>query len=443
MMKLMKEREILTRGPGRGMPRRARVRDLVSGALAWLARSAALAALLLTMPSAAQAQGTEQSETIATTCGTTTHDGLTVEGTHFTISNGNSVADIDGMMAYDSKGGITVTAKGTEWITKVVITCGRNPENVTDETITVSPGTKTIGDGGTITVENVNASTFNLKCSVETLAPYFKQFVVYYVPTFSVSLKDGTDDADKWTAKAGEATEFSKLPLTGVTAGEKVTLQYEGRKRVMSVRATKKVVWDGDLSKLTGSEPEGFATATDGMTITGKLADGVNVKVTIAAGATVTLSDATINGTSDDIDAAYKHAGITCLGKATIVLVGTNTVKGFYENYPGIYVPEGSTLTISGDGSLDAKSNGWGCGIGGGAGISCGDITIEGGSITATGGENAAGIGGGDGATCGDIRITGGTIEAKGGKNAAGIGSGFSSKDSCGDILITGGTVVA
>ena len=56
MMMLMKEREILTRGPGRGMPRRARVRDLVSGARAWLARSAALAALLLTVSAGALAQ---------------------------------------------------------------------------------------------------------------------------------------------------------------------------------------------------------------------------------------------------------------------------------------------------------------------------------------------------------------------------------------------------
>ena len=54
-MMLMKEREILTRGPGRGMPRRARVRDLVSGARAWLARSAALAALLLTVSAGALA----------------------------------------------------------------------------------------------------------------------------------------------------------------------------------------------------------------------------------------------------------------------------------------------------------------------------------------------------------------------------------------------------
>ena len=255
--------------------------------------------------------------------------------------------------------------------------------------------------------------------------------------THKVTMKEGTVDADKWKAKAGTG-EAKALPLEGVAEGEKVTLQYEGRKRVMSVRATKKAAaWDGDLSKLTGSEPEGYATATNGMTITGTLADGVNVKVTIAEDATVTLSDATISGTSST---DYKWAGLTCLGNATIVLVGTNTVKGFYKYYPGIYVPENKTLTISGDGSLDASSNGLGCGIGGGYNIACGDIKIEGGSITATGGMYAAGIGGGDIESCGDILITGGTIKATGGGGAAGIGGG---NKLCGDILITGGSVEA
>jgi hypothetical protein len=190
-----------------------------------------------------------------------------------------------------------------------------------------------------------------------------------------------------------------------------------------------------DLSTLTADY-----TAQDGETLTGTLQG--NVKISIAEGATVTLSGATIEGTHVNQD-AYKHAGISCLGDATIVLDGTNKVKGFHQYYPGIHVPEGKTLTIQGDGSLDASSNGYGAGIGGGLGIPCGNITIEGGSITATGSRNAAGIGGGGYASCGDIRITGGKVEATGGISAAGIGSGSTEVASCGDILITGGTVEA
>ena len=162
--------------------------------------------------------------------------------------------------------------------------------------------------------------------------------------------------------------------------------------------------------------------AQNGDVLNGTLDD--NVRISIADGATVTLSDVTINGAKGS---SYKWAGITCEGDATIILSGTNTVKGFHENYPGIYVPSGKTLTISGTGSLDASSNGAGAGIGGGFNLACGNIVIEGGTITATGGAYSAGIGGGNGAACGDITIanTVTKVTATKGENATNsIGAG-------------------
>ena len=175
--------------------------------------------------------------------------------------------------------------------------------------------------------------------------------------------------------------------------------------------------------------------AQDGEMLYGTLSD--NFKVSIAEGASVTLNDVTINGTNSD---SYNWAGITCLGDATITLCGTNTLKGFHENYPAIYVPTGHTLTIKGDGTLTASSNGNAAGIGAGYGMTCGNITIVGGNITATGGNESAGIGGAGGSTngpngnCGTIRIEGGTVNATGGSSAPGIGSGNSS--TCGSITI-------
>ena len=232
---------------------------------------------------------------------------------------------------------------------------------------------------------------------------------------------------------------------------------------------TEKVV---DLSTVTAD-----TTVADGYTITGTLAN--NVKISIADGATVTLKDVTINGTDGD---SYKWAGLTCAGGATITLEGTNTVKGFWKYYPGLFVPKGKTLTIKGSGSLAADSNGSGAGIGGcyavdssshiskeegscgtivieggtitatggmSAGIGCSygsdcdGVTIKGGTVTATGGTMAAGIGSGDSnSVCGPISISGGTVTAKGGEYAAGIGSA-QTESSCGDILISGGTVTA
>ena len=181
--------------------------------------------------------------------------------------------------------------------------------------------------------------------------------------------------------------------------------------------------------------------AKDGETLTGTLAS--NVKISIAAPVapatttTVTLKDANINGSGTWTSGNY--AGITCVGDATINLEGTNTVKGFDDDYPGIYVPNGKKLTIDGTGSLDASSTGSGAGIGGGYDIVCGNIAINGGTITATGGDGSAGIGGGVNGSC-NITINGGTVTATGGDYAAGIGGGM--YGSC-NINISGGTVNA
>ena len=196
-----------------------------------------------------------------------------------------------------------------------------------------------------------------------------------------------------------------------------------------------------DLSKLTADY-----TVKNGETLTGTLnGETQPYKITIAAGATVTLDGVTITGKTNP---RYKWAGITCEGDATIILKdgSTNTVKGFHQNYPGIHVPSG-TLTIKGEtegtGKLIASSNGDGAGIGGGDGISstnknCGNIVIQGGVITATGGSNSAGIGSGGYGSCSDITISGGTVTATGGEMSAAIGSGYGSA-SCGKITITDG----
>ena len=258
---------------------------------------------------------------------------------------------------------------------------------------------------------------------------------------YTVSLKSGVKDADKWTVKVGEG-QAQALPIGGLKGdgSETVTLQYTGRLKVKGVKATSEAAAAPtgnivDLATLTADYE-----AKDGETLTGTLAG--NYKITIADGATVTLDGVTINGVNDG---SYEWAGITCEGDATIILSGTNTVKGFYEDYPGIQAAADKTLTINGTGSLTASSYGYGAGIGGGSGVACGNIEIQGGTITATSVTHAAGIGGGNNASCGNITISGGTVTATGGARGAGIGGGRRGLDngSCGNILISGGTVTA
>ena len=248
--------------------------------------------------------------------------------------------------------------------------------------------------------------------------------------TYTVSLKDGVKDADKWTVKVGEG-QAQALPIDGLKGdgSETVTLQYTGRLKVKDVKATSDaapaVTWNTvDLSALTEN-----TELKDGDVLTGTLPG--NYKITIADGATVMLDGAVIDGANDE---SCQWAGLTLAGDGTIILSGENSVKGFYENYPGIFVPANKTLTIQGDGSLTATGGPYSPGIGGGYNIACGNITIEGGTITATGGRSSAGIGGGRSASCGNISITGGTVTATGGAYSPGIGSGYSA--SCGNITI-------
>ena len=265
-------------------------------------------------------------------------------------------------------------------------------------------------------------------------------------PTSTVYLAMDMINEENLTIEAtvGEDTYSYTNEVTSLERGK-----YYQRTVTMAKAAT-------DLSKLTADY-----TVKNGETLTGTLnGETQPYKITIADGATITLDGVTINGiSSSDV----KWAGITCLGDATIILKdgSKNTVKGFYEEYPGIQAgPTGKTLVIKGEdqgtGSLDASpydvksDHCYGAGIGGGLDISCGDINIQGGVITVTGGYGAAGIGVGEGykggnVSCGTITISGGNVTATGGYGAAGIGGGYAYDYgvTCGAITISGGTVTA
>ena len=180
-------------------------------------------------------------------------------------------------------------------------------------------------------------------------------------------------------------------------------------------------------------------------------------------------------------DGLATTGGITCNGDATIVLIKEteNTISAATTAIQA--GPANTTLTLSGEGTLNATSSGvsyacigsqkqgaagnivikggiinataagYAAAIGAGNGGSCQDITIQGGTVTARSGDYGAGIGTGAngwGATaCRDITITGGIVNAYGGDYGAGIGAGganyYNYAINCHDITITGGTVNA
>ena len=173
---------------------------------------------------------------------------------------------------------------------------------------------------------------------------------------------------------------------------------------------------------------------------------------------TIDTSEGNVDVTFDDlkIDASSGNeaaVSVTGKGDTNIELDGDNELKSG-NRHAGLEHNKTDTsgkLTIQDkdkNGSLDATGGFRGAGIGGGEAQN-GQVTITGGTITATAGSSSgrfiygggSGIGGGDGGTGvggnGDVEITGGTITATG-FYGAGIGGGRSAD---GDVTISGGTI--
>ena len=193
-----------------------------------------------------------------------------------------------------------------------------------------------------------------------------------------------------------------------------------------------------NLSELTADY-----IAQDGDVLTGT----TGYSIQIAANATITLSNVTITN--------YRKSPIECLGNATINIEdGTvNTLKDTDETQtygrPALaFGPSGTTLTINGNtGRLIANGGKFSPGIGCKAyGVAYGGLVINGGVISAygytsyTNGIGAVGTDDNRGSSCGDITINGGTINASA---SDGIGIGAGGPNSCGAITINGGTITS
>lgn len=277
-------------------------------------------------------------------------------------------------------------------------------------------GTALYGDGSNISCTfGVNTSMMKFTVQSPTSAPAGTEGV-------TLTYKSGDAELAKATFTVGTGganTVYLSIPA-GQYSGEQ-TLVYNGggytKSRTLSSTAAHFAAGETysltlnygpiDLANITEDH-----TFVDGDELTGTLAS--DVQLSIAAGATVTLAGVSIN--ADNSWSSSGHAGLTCLGDATILLAdGTdNTVHGMDRYYPGIYVPVGSTLTINGNGALTARGI-HATGIGaqfnpngnfaGWDAYSCGNITINGGTIVAETEYSNAAIGGSNYAYCGTVTI--------------------------------------
>ena len=198
---------------------------------------------------------------------------------------------------------------------------------------------------------------------------------------------------------------------------------------------------DGDIEVSVSAE--GVQTATQG----GQTYTGVFVVT-----GTSTTSKLVIKGSSGTAAKVYLNdlhitvssgAAVSVSNNVDLYIEGSSVLQSG-ENCAGIQKEDDGQLTIDGSGSLEANGGESGAGIGGASGKPGNNITINGGTITASGKAGngwGAGIGGGKGQGGSNITIRGGNVKAIPGAEAAGIGGGFKGNGT--DISIEGGTVYA
>lgn len=150
----------------------------------------------------------------------------------------------------------------------------------------------------------------------------------------------------------------------------------------------------------------GYWTTDESGTLTADGANAENYNVYYDGDGTLTLKDATINGTNT---IGHVGTGIYAEGDLTIVLEGTNTVTGVQDpNGDSQSIRVSGNLTIQGGGSLTAQgaetSSGSSYGI-----FVFGSFTQQGGSVTASGGNIKGNY------TSTGLYVYGGTVTAQDG----------------------------
>ena len=176
---------------------------------------------------------------------------------------------------------------------------------------------------------------------------------------YSVTLKDGTEEAENWKAKVGNG-ELQALPLTGLNGGETVTVTYNGEKKVKSVKAVKKA--------------SSFTEVTTFSELNTALSAGKNVKlmndIDCTAEIEITSNGAlTIDGNGKKLSTtsairAFKVGSSATVAFKDLTLTGFVSGGGPAINNSGTIVLDGCTISnchvnnSNGGGAIENKSNG-------------------------------------------------------------------------------------
>ena len=149
-----------------------------------------------------------------------------------TASYGTKTTTMDVTLPYEKTIGEVFSAMGGVDIVNLTILT-----NVSSST----PAVVSIGefDGWNTPVSVIADGEATVTLSVDYMgSPFsFDITVTVALPPYTVSMKDGVEDADKWTVKTGTG-DAQAMPIGGLKEGDTVTLTYTGRLKVKGIKAT-------------------------------------------------------------------------------------------------------------------------------------------------------------------------------------------------------------
>ncbi len=107
------------------------------------------------------------------------------------------------------------------------------------------------GTGWTDAAGTEGKATIEKSMTGQDLSEYKKVQFPAVTSVYSLSLTDGTENAEKWKGKSGNDDEFKVLPLQEVVEGDNVIIQYTGSKRIENIKAVTENIATGTGSSTT------------------------------------------------------------------------------------------------------------------------------------------------------------------------------------------------